>query len=322
MTDWREIQKTNFKSMEQLLQFLEIAPSLWDQFLLDPPFALNLPLRLAKKIKKNSLDDPLLLQFVPLKLETIEHKDFKKDPLAEFSFKKTDKLLAKYKGRVLFLTTSHCAMNCRFCFRREFPYEKKRRGLSQEMAEIEKDSTIEEVILSGGDPLSLDDRTLGQLLRELDAISHIQRIRFHTRFPIGIPERITPAFLALLESCAKQVLFVLHINHPQEVDTETFAALKKIQKLGIPLLSQSVLLKGVNDSEEVLLALFNSLSNQGIMPYYLHQLDRVTGAAHFELPVAQGLSLMQAVRNRTSGYAVPRFVQERPGAASKSALFF
>jgi EF-P beta-lysylation protein EpmB len=306
--------------MEELFTFLEIDENLRTKFLPHPSFPLNLPRRLAEKIQKNDLQDPLLRQFVPLAEEEAEVEGFEIDPLHELSFKKAGKLLSKYRGRSLLITTNHCVMNCRFCFRRHFPYEKKERGWDKELAQLQADTTLQEVILSGGDPLSLNDNALETLLDALNAIPHLQRLRFHTRFPLGIPERISPAFLALLERSKKQILFVLHINHPRELDIELFSYLKKLQRLGIPLLSQSVLLKGVNDSFNVLHELYETLTNQGILPYYLHDLDKVAGTAHFAVDLLKGKKLIEKLMASTSGYAIPRYVQEIPGQPHKTPL--
>ncbi len=313
---WREIQKTNFRSLEKLAAFLEVDP---EQLSSSPRFALNLPLRLAKKIEKNSLSDPLFRQFVPLPEENEKLPNFSSDPVQDASFCKTDKLLQKYQGRALILTTSACAMHCRFCFRQNFDYAEKS-AFEEEIALIQKDPTIAEIILSGGDPLSLSDRVLSSLLKSLSAIEHIKVIRFHTRFPIGIPERIDESFLSILASSTKQIVFVLHANHPTEFDADVFSSLKTIQKLGIPTLLQTVLLKGVNDDLSTLQALFELSSQNGIIPYYLHQLDRVAGSAHFEVSTEKGKELIERLRAFLPGYAIPSYVQEIPKEKNKTPL--
>lgn len=211
-------------------------------------------------------------------------------------------------------------MHCRYCFRQNYPYAPFQSGLSQELAWIGQDPSIKEVILSGGDPLSLNNDSLQEILHSICAISHVERIRFHTRFPIGIPERIDEAFLSLLEACTKQIWFIIHCNHPRELDLDVLTALKKIQKLGIPVLNQSVLLKGINDCIDTLQALCEKLTANGIIPYYLHQLDRVERAAHFEVSKTQGRQLIQELTLRLSGYAVPKYVQEIFGETSKTSL--
>lgn len=317
MTLWREIQKRNFTDCSALYSYLELDEENRKKVLNKSPFTLNLPLRLAAKIKKNSLDDPIFRQFVPLCEENEIVLNYSPDPLNEKDFFKKPKLLHKYPKRALLVLTSACAMHCRFCFRRSFPYEKSIKGYEAELKAIADDTTLEEIILSGGDPLSLSNEHLGELFEHLGAIPHIQRIRFHTRFPIGIPERIDAEFLQLLAQCRKQIFFVIHCNHANELDEDVLKALKEIQRLGVPLLNQSVLLKGVNDSKESLLALSNRLVNAGIMPYYLHQLDRVAGAHHFEVEEREGLKMLSELNEQLSGYAVPKYVREMPGERSK-----
>jgi EF-P beta-lysylation protein EpmB len=298
-----------------------MTPDLREKILNQPRFPLNLPQRLAAKINKNTLNDPIFRQFVPLKEEAIVQPGFVDDPLQDTSFCQTKKLLHKYRGRALLIATSACAMHCRFCFRQNFPYETGPSQFDEEIAYFANNPSLQEIILSGGDPLSLSQESLQDLFTKLQQIPHLRRIRFHTRFPLGIPERIDLPFLNLLASSEKQIFFVIHCNHPKELDSDVLLALKKISKLGIPVLNQSVLLKGVNDDEQTLLALSETLINAGILPYYLHQLDPVAGAAHFALPQSRSLELMQYLQNHTSGYGVPRLVREEPGSSSKTFIY-
>ncbi len=317
---WRKIQRENFTSLEKLSAFLELSPEQLSELSDSQHFPLNVPFRLAAKMEKGNLNDPLFRQFVPLKAENEAATCFVKDPVGDCDAAHSPKYLKKYASRVLLVTTGACAMNCRFCFRQNYPYAPFQTGLSQEIAWIAQDPSIKEVILSGGDPLSLSNDALKEILGGLDQIPHLERIRFHTRFPIGIPERIDEGFLSLLEASSKQIWFIIHTNHPRELDTDILTALKKIQKLAIPVLSQSVLLKGVNDYLDTLQALFECLVACGIHPYYLHQLDRVERAAHFEVTHDQGRHLLQELNNRLSGYAVPKYVQEISGEPSKVTL--
>lgn len=317
---WRQIQKQNFSSAESLVEFLQLSEELRKKILQRPRFPLNIPRRLAEKMAKNTLDDPILRQFVPLAEELEEREGFSKAPLKDPEFQKSKKLLHKYEGRALIVSTSACAMNCRFCFRQNFPYERMDKSFSEEIEYLKNQPTLTEVILSGGDPLSLSDETLRALFADLNEIPHLKRIRFHSRFPIGIPERIDDSFLDVLASSQKQIFFIIHCNHPRELDAEVKAALKKILRLGIPLLNQAVLLKGVNDDEETQLALSEALLQAGTLPYYLHALDRVAGAAHFETSEERGLELIRFVREHGSGFGVPRFVREIPGQTSKTFL--
>ena len=317
---WRQIQKENFTSLSELAEFLELSEENKAKLHERPRFALNLPRRLASKMAKNDLTDPLFRQFVPLLEETHISPDFIADPVCDASFRKEKKLLHKYHGRALWLVTSACAMHCRYCFRQNFPYESSATDYSAELTYLKEHTEIKEIILSGGDPLSLSDAALGQLLHSFDSIPHLQRIRFHTRFPIGIPERIDNSFLELLSGIKKQVYIIIHCNHPKELDSDVVAALRKLSELGIPVLNQSVLLKGVNDEEETFLTLCESLVDAGVIPYYLHQLDLVAGATHFSVPEERGHELIAHVQKHLSGYGVPRFVQEIPGVPSKTFL--
>lgn len=320
MIAWRQIQRQNFNCWKKLTAFLELDPAHFPAILKDPHFPLNLPLRLAQKIAKNSWDDPILRQFLPLEKERDASLGFKKDPVGDTQAQKTGKLLQKYYGRALLVTTSSCAMNCRFCFRQNYDYETQDKTFAEEIALIQADDSLTEIILSGGDPLSLSNEALQNLLGKLDQISHLKRVRFHTRFPIGIPERIDDGFLALLEKTHLQVIFVIHSNHPSELDAEVLGALKKIQKLGIPVLNQAVLLRGINDEMAVLKALCEKLADHGILPYYLHQLDQVQGSAHFEVAEEEGKRLIHELTTQLSGYAVPRYVREIAGEPSKTGL--
>ncbi len=313
---WRQIQKSSKRNLGEVCARLQINPELLHQ---SPSFPLLIPERLLNKMERGNLNDPLLRQFLPLREELETLPMFVEDPVGDTAARAAPRLLHKYHGRALLLVTSACAMHCRYCFRQHFDYVTEG-GYDAELAYLAKDPSISEVILSGGDPLSLSDQTLEELLRDLSGIPHIQRIRFHSRFPVGIPERINDSFLKLLDNIRPQVWFVVHINHPRELDKEIISALQKIARLGIPLLSQSVLLKGVNDDLEVLTDLCEQLADAGILPYYLHQLDRVAGATHFEVSEEEGLTLVDALTSRLSGYAVPRYVREIQGKPSKTPV--
>ncbi len=318
--EWRKIQKNNITSSEQLFKFLRLNSDGIEHIFLNPKFNLNIPLRLAQKIKKNDLNDPIFLQFVPLVKEQLVHPQFSTHPVLDTEFTRAPKLIQKYHGRALLLTSSACAMHCRFCFRQNFPYETSISNYDKELQAIQKDPSIQELILSGGDPLSLPDNKLRKLIQDLECIAHIKLLRFHTRFPIGIPERITKEFLEIIESSRLQTIFVIHTNHPKELDDDVLSALKKIHLSGATLLSHSVLLKNVNDNLETLETLFLKLAKSGIIPYYLNQLDKVQGSAHFEVDLKKGLQLTQALREKLPGYAVPRFIQEIPFEKHKTLL--
>lgn len=319
---WRQILRQNFVRWELLADFLELTPDQRHAIATKPRFVLNLPRRLAEKVAKGTLDDPILRQFLPTVQEDVATPGFGCDPVKDETFRndKTPKLLHKYEGRVLLVCTSACAMHCRYCFRQNFDYEVENNSFSEELAAIKADDSISEVILSGGDPLSLSDKVLKHLLMDISSIPHIKRIRFHTRFPIGIPERIDDSFLEILKSVPKQIWFVIHSNHARELDVDVLAHLKQVQKLGIVVLNQAVLLKGVNDDIHSLKDLCEKLVDNGIVPYYLHQLDKVKGAAHFEVPEAHGKALIETLTSQLSGYGIPKYVREISGEPNKTLL--
>lgn len=318
---WLKIRKTNITDIDKLCDFLKLAPPLRKKLLKQSPFSLNIPLHIARKIKKNTLDDPLLRQFVPLQEEDVETKGFVCDPVCESHYRLSPNLLSKYVSRALLIPTQACGIHCRYCFRRHFPYASGRDAFEKEIALIAADSSLSEVILSGGDPLSLPNSRLGELIGKLEKVPHIKRLRFHSRFPLGIPERIDEGFLKIVQECSLQVVFVLHCNHVNELDDTVIASLKQLQRCGIPLLTQSVLLKGVNDTFDVLLDLFETLGNHGMIPYYLHQLDPVKGAAHFHVDEDKGIALMKELQKHLSGYTLPRYVKEVPGEPHKTTIY-
>ncbi len=272
-------------------------------------------------MEKGRLDDPLLRQFLPLVEEEVQNPLFVADPIADNAFRKSPKLLHKYHGRALLVCTSACAMHCRYCFRRHFDYETTDKFFQEELALIAEDSSLSEILLSGGDPLSLGEQHFNHLMESLCAIPHVKRIRLHTRFPMGIPERIDDALLSMLARCSKQVFFTIHCNHAREFDALILERLKEVQKLGIPVLTQTVLLRGVNDDACTLKELCELLVNNGIIPYYLHQLDRVQGAAHFEVSEEEGIALIKAIAAELPGYAVPKYVREVPHMPNKMPIF-
>lgn len=318
--DWKAVLRQNLTRLEQLTDFLELDDEQKAHLLARPSFAINVPLRLAKKIAKGTLEDPILRQFVPFKDETIADPAYLADPVGDCGSMRTAKLLHKYEGRVLLVCTSACAMHCRYCFRQHYDYAVQEKSFAAELEIIAADPSIHEVILSGGDPLSLSDARLAEIILPLNAMPHIKRIRFHTRFPIGIPERIDESFLALIQQSDKQVVFVIHVNHARELDADIIDALKALQRLGCMMLNQSVLLKGVNDNVGTLKELCETLADNGVVPYYLHQLDRVQGAAHFEVEEEQGRALVRELAKVLPGYAVPKYVREIAGEPSKTLL--
>ncbi len=315
------LQKESFTKLSDLTTYLELTQDNLELVDFSPHFPCLVPRRLAEKIPKNCLTHPMARQFVPLKEEKWESPDFIEDPLCEQGgVRVTPSLLHKYDGRLLLIATGACAMHCRYCFRQHFSYQSEDKSFTQELDYIRQNPTLHEVILSGGDPLSLSDDHLENLLMHLDQIDHLQVIRFHSRFPIGIPERITDELLTILKRLKKQIVFVVHINCADEYDEEVTQALRKLTALSIPVLTQSVLLKGVNDSALALKALSLASISRGILPYYLHKLDKIRGAAHFEVGENEGIALIKELRKQVPGYAVPQFVAEYPKERSKTPL--
>jgi L-lysine 2,3-aminomutase len=286
-------------------------------------FRLRVPRGYLARMRPGDPTDPLLLQILPVEHELTDVANYVADPLGEHAALRAPGLLQKYKGRALIIATSACAIHCRYCFRREFPYAEQVAEAprwSAALAEIERDSSLEEVILSGGDPLSLSDARLTTLTDSLTAIPHVRRLRVHTRQPVVLPSRVDPGLVGWLRSLRLPTVFVLHVNHPNEIDSSVRTACETLRANGVTLLNQSVLLRGVNDNVEVLAELSRRLFDIGVLPYYLHVLDRVRGAAHFAIPDEQARILVGELASRLSGYLVPRLVREIYGAPAKVTL--
>jgi EF-P beta-lysylation protein EpmB len=274
-------------------------------------------------MQSGSPHDPLLRQVLPLAEELDSPDGFTTDPVGDQESRVTTGLLQKYAGRVLLITTGACPAHCRFCFRRHYPYAKGSgsvRAWRSALDRIAADRCIEEVILSGGDPLMIGDLQLGDLVAQLAGIPHLRRLRLHTRLPVMIPERINEGLIGRLTETRLAPILVIHSNHPAELDEAVSGALTRLVDAGIPVLNQSVLLRGVNDCAETLAELSRRLVDLRVLPYYLHQLDRVAGASHFEVPVSEGARIVERLRATLPGYAVPRYVQERPGDPGKRPL--
>jgi EF-P beta-lysylation protein EpmB len=267
--------------------------------------------------------DPLLRQVLPIGEELHEAPEFLTDPVNDGAARIAPGLLHKYAGRALMIATGTCAVHCRYCFRRHYPYGEEPRRLDDWQAAFESlraDDSIHEVLLSGGDPLVLSDGRLAALFDELAAIPHLRRVRIHSRLPIVLPDRVTGSLLDVLRGTRLQPVMVVHANHPQEIQDDCAESLRRLVAGGVPTLNQAVLLRGVNDDVESLAGLCESLIDLGVIPYYLHQLDRVQGAAHFEVAEDRGRELIEALHARLPGYAVPRYVREEPGAVGKTPL--
>lgn len=286
-------------------------------------FPLRVPRPYLARMRTGDPRDPLLLQVLPQAAELLETAGYSRDPLGEAAANQCSGLLHKYAGRALLITTQSCAIHCRYCFRRHFPYEDNRPGRAQwqqALRYLAEDPGITEVILSGGDPLACSNSYLQWLVAELAAIPHLRRIRLHSRLPIMLPDRIDAPLLDLLEASGRQLVMVLHANHANEFDAAVDAACARMRKAGIQLLNQSVLLKGINDEADTLVSLSERLFAAGVLPYYLHMLDRVQGAAHFDVPDARALALVQELQARLPGYLVPRLVREESGQPGKTPM--
>ncbi|NBW85806.1 MAG: EF-P beta-lysylation protein EpmB [Planctomycetia bacterium] len=283
-------------------------------------FPLLVPKAFAARMRRGDPRDPLLLQVLPQAVENDPVAGFVADPLQEADVLAAPGLVRKYAGRALLLVTGGCAVHCRYCFRREFPYAASgatRRGIDEAFDAIAADPSLAEVILSGGDPLLADDAHLAEIVARLDALPHVRRLRIHTRLPIVLPARVSDGLLEVLAGSRLARIVVVHANHPAELDDSVAEALRRLAVLPCTLLNQAVLLGGVNDSADVLRALSERLVELGVLPYYLHMLDRVRGAAHFEVTEARARELHGALRDTLPGYAVPRLAREVPGAAAK-----
>lgn len=323
LAPWQQSLANTVTDFQQLCALLALNPV--ELFPADQAidFPLRVPRELIARMKKGDASDPLLLQVLPQAQELNVVPGYSTNPLNEKVFNPVPGLLHKYHGRVLLTLAASCAVNCRYCFRRHFPYEDNvpgMQGWEKALDYIRADNTISEVIFSGGEPLVVKDTQLKQLVDKLDAIPHVKRLRIHTRLPVMIPSRVTESLLTLLRESRLSVAIVLHANHANEIDDAVKAALEKMHANHLSLLNQSVLLKNVNNNVEALSALSEVLFTSHVVPYYLHVLDPVQGAAHFNVPREQALLLMDEMRNRLPGYLVPRLVCETPGARSKTLI--
>ena len=286
-------------------------------------FPLRVPLSFAACMEKGNPNDPLLRQVLPVSDEMRIYPGYSADPVGDLSASQQIGVIHKYHGRALLINTGACAIHCRYCFRRNFPYAQLQLGKRQEQAALDylaANTSITEVILSGGDPLLLSDTRLTLLLAQLSALPSIKRIRLHSRLPIVLPARINDALIDGFNQCIKPIVLVVHCNHANEINQRVISACQRLKSSGITLLNQAVLLKGVNDQAEVLGALIEQLFAIGIMPYYLHLLDKATGTGHFEVSEAEALRLIQDVQDSLPGYLVPQLVREVAGAPAKQRI--
>ena len=321
---WQEQLARAVKSVNELLQLLQIDPELAKIRPLQNDFPLRVPHGFIQRMARGDSRDPLLLQVLPLAREAEDIAGFERDPLDEAGTMPTPGLLHKYQGRALLTMTGACAIHCRYCFRRHFPYSEANPVTGHWQAAIHyltQHPDITELILSGGDPLTLTDTRLHSLTEQLANLTHLRTLRIHTRLPIVLPERIDSGLLSWINSQTLKVVFVIHCNHPNEIDLSVTRALEKLSAAGVTLLNQSVLLRDVNDSAVTLASLSERLFAAGVMPYYLHQMDRVKGAAHFEVSVERAREIMSGLRATLPGYLLPRLVQEIPGMPGKMPIW-
>lgn len=322
--DWKNALANAVRDPAELLALLELPSSLLTAAReAAKEFPLRVPRGYLARMRKGDPNDPLLRQVLPLQQELETVVGFDTDPVGDRDATVAPGVLQKYQGRVLLTVTGACAIHCRYCFRRHFPYSEENPGQNnwQELiAYLQQHPDVEELILSGGDPLLLDTSRLRELSDRLARLPQLKRLRIHTRLPVVLPERIDAELLAWLRSLPWQVIVVIHANHANEIDAEVAQALQQLHACNVTLLNQSVLLRGVNDSNDALLALHESLFRYHALPYYLHLLDRVQGAAHFEITEQKAREIVAKLRASAPGYLVPRLVREISGYPHKQPV--
>jgi EF-P beta-lysylation protein EpmB len=322
---WQQELAAAIRDVAELAASLQLDPGLLAATAgVDGGFPLLVPRPFVDRMRRGDPADPLLLQVLPRVEEATPADGFVADPLGEAESLAAAGLVRKYAGRVLVLLAAGCAVNCRYCFRREFPYVESgvgRHGLDEAIAAVAADASVSEVILSGGDPLLVDDQRLAALLARLQGIPHLRRLRIHTRLPIVLPSRVTQELVDMLATSRLTPVVVVHANHPAELDDDVAAGMRRLSAAGVLVFNQAVLLAGINDAVPVLAALCERLVDVGVVPYYLHLLDRVRGAAHFDVAQERAVALHRELLDSLPGYAVPRLVREIPGERSKVPVF-
>lgn len=316
---WIQINSKSIRNTGALLHALNLETPMSKT----PDFPLRVPEPYLKKIRKNDRFDPLLLQILPTDAETVVSANYVSDPLQELKQMPKPGIIHKYPGRVLFVVTGSCAVHCRYCFRRHFPYKTlsaARHGWDTLDQYLFDNPNISEVILSGGDPLSLKTSLLAEFSEMILRHKTIKRLRIHTRFPVVIPQRINEEFLQWIDALPLKPVMVLHCNHPNEIDQDFILAMQALRHAGVTLLNQTVLLRGVNDRANLLISLSESLWESGVLPYYLHLLDPVLGAAHFDVSQDDAQRLLRTVTDSLPGYLIPKLVREEPGKLSKTLI--
>ena len=323
---WQTQLKEAIRTPAKLCAYLGLESGRWQPGAEDGHalFPIRVPLAYARRMVHGDPHDPLLRQVLPVAQETDTVRGYSIDPLQEAAHTPRPGLIHKYRNRVLLIASGGCAINCRYCFRRHFPYQDNRPSRTHWADTLDyvlAHPEINEVILSGGDPLLMADHRLAELIAQIEKLPHVTRLRIHTRLPVVIPDRITDALCHRLSASRLQKVMVLHINHPAEIDEAVSAAAARLHAAKVTVLNQSVLLRGVNDDVAVLASLSERLFAAGILPYYLHTLDPVAGAAHFDVPDRDATALMDALRAQLAGFLMPRLVREIPGQVSKTPLY-
>lgn len=317
---WQGELQQGFRSPEALAAYLGLDPCPAHA---RNAFAMRVPRAYAARMRRGDPQDPLLRQVWPAPEENDTAAGFSTDPVGDLASRRGHGILHKYQGRVLLTVTGACAVHCRYCFRRHFPYAEEtpgHAGWRATLTALRADPSISEVILSGGDPLSLPDNRLSAMAADLATLPALRRLRIHTRQPVVLPARVDEALLAWLAAFPQPVAMVLHVNHAQEIDRALKQACARLRSAGVQLLNQAVLLRGVNDTTHAQSALSVALFDAGVVPYYLHLLDHVQGAAHFHLAEDRALTIIDELRQQLPGYLVPRLAREDAGAASKTVI--
>jgi len=323
MENWQRSLQEAKLTVSELLAQLQLRSESMNALHHMQDFPLRVTQSYVRRIEASNPNDPLLRQILPVADELLAIPGYTHDPLQEKQANPVPGVLHKYHGRVLLTVTGACAIHCRYCFRRSFPYQENnpgKKGWERVFEYIQNDPSIREVILSGGDPLSVPDEHLAFLLGSLKQLPHLKRIRIHSRMPIVLPERITPSLLSILENLTLPVVMVIHCNHAQEINDEVQAVLINLHRACHSVLNQAVLLRGVNDTVDALVSLSNALFETQVQPYYLHLLDPVKGAHHFDVSQDKAIALMSDISKQLPGYLVPKLVKEVPGAAGKNVI--
>ena len=321
-SDWKAELSACISSTEQLLSQLGLScKDLTAAQQAAATFPLKVPQPFVDRMAYGNPSDPLLQQVLPIKAELVESPNYIADPIQESQYNPVPGIVHKYRNRVLMIVSPNCAINCRYCFRRHFPYEQNRQSKKQWITALKylRDRPeINEVIYSGGDPLAANDHFLSWLTKQIETISHIKRLRIHSRLPVVIPSRVDTQLLDWLSNTRLKPIMVLHINHANEIDSKVQLMVEKLKHVGINVLNQTVLLKDINDSAAALISLSEKMFDSDIMPYYLHLLDPVQGASHFDIPPEKARQLYREIQAELPGFLLPKLVREIAGETSKT----